>query len=143
MPSGHPVPRDFRQKEEMDMAATIIICAAIAGIAVLSARHFRKVLRSGCCGSDGGPARKKVRVRDRDPSHYPYEKILDIGGMTCGNCAAHVQNALNSLDGVCSKVNLDRKVAVVRMKKDLPDPLLRKAVAEAGYTVGSVRTISL
>ena len=36
---------------------------------------------------------KKVKVKDKDPSHYPYEKILKIDGMTCGNCANRVENA--------------------------------------------------
>lgn len=123
------------------MAATVILCIAIAGIVVLGIRHSRKVLLAGCCGSDGDPTPKKIRVRDRDLNHYPYEKILDISGMTCRNCAAHVQNSLNTLDGVYSKVDLDRKKAVVHMKEDLPDEVLRKAVADAGYAVGAVRAV--
>ena len=134
----HPVPRCFRQKGGIDTAATIIICVLLAGILVLAARHSRKVLRSGCCGSDGDPAPKKIRARDRDPGHYPYEKILGIDGMSCQNCVMRVQNALNALDGVYSKVDLGRKTAVVRMKEELPDEVLRKAVADAGYSVGGV-----
>lgn len=125
------------------MAATIIICIVLAGIVVLAVRHSRRVLQSGCCGSGDGPAPKKIRVQDRDPSHYPYEKILDIDGMSCRNCAVHVQNALNSLDGVYSEVNLGRKKAVVRMKEELPDQVLRKAVADAGYSVGSIRPVAV
>ena len=125
------------------MAATIVLCILIAGIVVLAVRHSRRVLQSGCCGSDGDPAPKKIRVRDQDPSHYPYEKILSIDGMTCRNCVTHVQNALNSLDGVYSRVNLGRKAAVVRMKKELPDDVLRKAVADAGYSVRAVRDVML
>ena len=123
------------------MAATVVICIVIAGIVVLGIRHSSKVFLSGCCGSDGGPAPKKIRVRDRNPDHYPYEKILDISGMTCRNCAEHVQNALNALDGVFSKVDLNRKKAVVHMKEDLPDEVLRKTVADAGYAVESVRAV--
>lgn len=119
--------------------ATVVIGIVIAGMLVLGAFHFRKVLRSGCCGSAGDAPPKAVSVRDRDPRHYPYEKILTVDGMTCRNCAARVQNALNSLDGVYSRVNLGEKQAVVRLKADLPDALLRRAVAGAGYTVTAVR----
>lgn len=122
------------------MAATVLICIVLAALVVLGVRRYRKNLRSGCCGSDSDAPTKRTRVQDRDKSHYPYVKILDINGMTCQNCATHVQNALNSLDGVFSKVNLGSKKAVVRMKEDLPDQLLRKTVAEAGYTVGAVRS---
>jgi copper chaperone len=120
------------------MVATIVICIVLAVIVVLGVRNYRKNLRSGCCGADSDAAPKKIRVQDRDPGHYPYARILDINGMTCGNCATHVQNALNSLDGVFAKVDLGKKKAVVHMKNDLSDRLLRKTVADAGYTVGSV-----
>ncbi len=123
------------------MVATIVICVVIAAIAVLGVLRYRKNLRSGCCGSGSDAAPKRIRVRDRDLSHYPYEKILDINGMTCQNCVTHVQNALNSLDGVYAKVDLDRKQAVVHMTENLSDQILRKTVANAGYTVGSVRIL--
>jgi Copper chaperone len=120
------------------MAATVVICIVIAALVVLGVRNYRKNLRSGCCGSGSDAPPKKLRVQDRDLNHYPYEKILVINGMTCNNCVTHVQNALNSLDGVFSRVDLGKKMAVVHMKAELPDQLLRKTVAEAGYTVGSV-----
>ena len=59
--------------------------------------------------------------------------------MTCQNCATHIQNALNSLDGVLSKVDFGKKCATVHMKEELPDLLLRKTVSGAGYTVISIR----
>jgi Cation transport ATPase len=126
----------------IDMPATIAICVVIAAAVVFGVLHYRKTMRSGCCGGDSDAAPKRVKVQDRDLSHYPYEKILDIGGMTCQNCATHVQNALNSLNGVYSKVDLGRKKAVVHLKEDLPEPMLRKAVANVGYTVGTVRVVA-
>jgi copper chaperone len=120
------------------MAATVVICIVLAALVVLGVRNYRKNLRSGCCGSGSDAPPKRIRVQDHDLGHYPYEKILSINGMTCSNCVTHVQNALNSLDGVFSKVDLGQKKAVVRIKEDLPDQLLRKTLAEVGYTVGSV-----
>ncbi|SHH99270.1 Copper chaperone CopZ [Sporobacter termitidis DSM 10068] len=120
------------------MAATIIICVIIAAAVVFGVLRYRKNLRSGCCGSGNDPAPKKLRVSDSDLSHYPYEKLVNIDGMTCRNCVTHVQNALNSLDGVYARVDLGRKQAAVHMKEELPDQTLRKAVADAGYTAGHV-----
>lgn len=120
------------------MAATVIICIVIAVIIILGIRNYRKNLKSGCCGSDSDAATKKIRVKDRDLSHYPYKKVLMISGMTCQDCAARVQNALNSLDGVLSKVYFGQKKAVVHMKEEVPDELLRKTVAEAGYMIVSI-----
>jgi copper chaperone len=125
------------------MVATVVICIVIAALVFLGSRNYRKNLRSGCCGSGSDAPPKRIKVQDRDLSHYPYEKILDINGMTCSNCVTNVQNALNALDGVFSKVSLDQKKAVVHMKENLPDQLLRKTVAEVGYTVGTVRSNAL
>ncbi|MDQ7093750.1 cation transporter [Desulfosporosinus sp. PR] len=118
--------------------ATIIICLVLAAIIFLGIRSYRKKMASGCCGSESDAAPKKVRVQDQNLSHYPYEKVLKIDGMTCRNCVIHVQNALNSLDGVFAKVDLDKRIAKVYMKEEVPDQLLRKAVSEAGYMVISV-----
>lgn len=123
------------------MVATIIICIVIAGIIVLGLRHYQRIFRSGCCGSDSDP-QQRIKVQDRDLNHYPYAKVLDINGMTCQNCVTHVHNALNSLQDVYAQVNLGQKKAVVHMKEELSDQVLRKTVAAAGYTVETVRTVS-
>lgn len=55
------------------------------------ARHplLSKKLRQGggCCG-EREPAEKKVRVADRNRSHYPYHAVLKIDGMVCANARA-------------------------------------------------------
>ena len=123
------------------MAATIVIVIIIAVIMILGILRYKKSLRSGCCGSDSDPAPKALRVRERDLRRYPYGKVLSINGMTCRNCAVYVQNALNLLDGVYAKVDLGRKEARIYMKENLPDQILRKAVADVGYTVRDVRAV--
>ncbi|MCB6571966.1 heavy-metal-associated domain-containing protein [Eubacterium limosum] len=117
------------------MTATILICIAIAVIIILGVRSYMKRVSSGCCGSGGGGTVKKIRVPDKDKSHYPYRKVLWIDGMVCGNCAANVENALNSLDGVWAKVNLTEKKAEVLMKKPFDDEILKLSVKDSGYTV--------
>lgn len=116
------------------MTATILICIAIAVIVILGVRSYMKRVSSGCCGSGGGTV-KKIRVPDKDKSNYPYLKVLWIDGMVCGSCAANVENALNSLDGVWAKVNLTEKKADVLMKKLFDDEILKLSVKDSGYTV--------
>ncbi len=55
--------------------------------------------------------------------------------MTCGNCANHVENALNSLDNVYAKVDLKKNLANVRMKIDMSEEILKGSINKAGYSV--------
>ena len=123
------------------MVVTIGICIAVVVFMIVGIRHYWKSLTSGCCGVDSEAAPRKIKVQDRDLSHYPYEKALEIRGMTCSNCVTHVQNALNSLNGVYAKVDLSSRRAVIYMKDEVPDPILRHAVSDAGYAVGSIAPV--
>lgn len=106
--------------------ATAVICIILVIAVVAGVKSYMKKLRSGCCGASSEPAVKKVKVKDKDPSHYPYQKVLKIDGMTCGNCANRVENALNHLDGVYASVDLMKEEAVVRMKEKVEDQTLKK-----------------
>lgn len=117
--------------------ATLIIGVLLLTILILATRSTIRKIRSGCCESgDGGAELKKIRVADRDPSHYPYKKMLEIEGMTCGNCIKRVQNGLNALNGVYAKVTLGK--ATVLMKSNLPDRVLRETVSGSGYTLSKI-----
>ena len=119
--------------------STVIISAILIIAIYFAVRSYRKKLASGCCGSASDPAPKKIRVQDQNVSHYSYAKVAQIDGMTCQNCAIHVQNALHALDDVFARVDLWKNEAVMHMKQDLPDGLLREIVLQAGYTVMSIR----
>ncbi len=69
------------------------------------------------------------------------KKIIKVEGMMCAHCQKHVSDALSSIDGVESvKVELESKTAEVISSAEIPDEVLTKAVADAGYTpVGCVR----
>src|SRR4051812_9017201 len=58
---------------------------------------------------------------------------LEIGGMTCGACAARVDRALRSVKGVReAAVNLTTNTA--RVQGDVRDSELVSAIENAGYT---------
>ncbi len=66
-------------------------------------------------------------------------KTMSINGMMCTHCQAHVEKALNAIDGVEAKVNLEAKTATLTLSKDVSDDMLRGAVTEAGYEVVSIQ----
>ncbi|MDE5939915.1 MAG: heavy metal translocating P-type ATPase [Lachnospiraceae bacterium] len=68
-------------------------------------------------------------------------KVLDVEGMMCGKCQAHVQKALEGVAGVTSvEVSLENGTASVTMENEIADETLGNAVTEAGYEVKRCRT---
>ncbi len=65
-------------------------------------------------------------------------KTMIVEGMMCKMCKAHVEKALNALDGVSAEVVLEEKKAVVTMTAEVSDEVLTNAVTEAGYEVVSI-----
>lgn len=70
------------------------------------------------------------------------KKVLDIEGMMCQHCVAHVNKALSGIEGVESvEVSLENKNAAVTLAADVSDEALVKAVVDAGYEVKGVKTL--
>lgn len=62
------------------------------------------------------------------------EKVLNVEGMMCMKCVAHVEKALKGVEGVAdAKADLDAKTATVTLSADVADDALVKAVVEEGY----------
>jgi Cu+-exporting ATPase len=60
---------------------------------------------------------------------------LPLEGMSCASCAAHIEHALNKLDGVTATVNFATEQAAVEYDPAVVTPdVLVAAVADAGYT---------
>lgn len=114
--------------------STVIICAVLILICVFSVRSYIGKMKHGCCGA-GGDDEKKIRPKDRDLSHYPCARRLQIQGMSCKNCALRVANAFHEREGFYVEVSLKENCALVRMKHPVSDEELGKIVAQAGYTV--------
>ena len=66
------------------------------------------------------------------------QKKIYVEGMSCGHCSAHVEKALNSIEGVEAKVDLEAKTAFVQVKEGIADETLKKAVEDAGYEVKGI-----
>lgn len=109
-----------------------ILVIIVAAALVHSRKHFKG---GGCCGSGSNVIRSHKELTEPKLG----EKILIVEGMTCENCAARVENALNRLDGVACKVILKKKTAVVSYSAEISDAVLKAAVEKMGYKVTQIR----
>ena len=65
--------------------------------------------------------------------------VMEVEGMMCPRCVAHVKSALEAVKGVESvEVSLENKNATVKAAVKSAD-LLKKAVTDAGYQVGEIQ----
>ncbi|MGI6221591.1 MAG: metal-transporting ATPase, partial [Coriobacteriales bacterium] len=70
----------------------------------------------------------------REDRSTTMEKTINVEGMMCQHCVAHVKKALEGIEGVESaEVSLDDKNAVVKLAADVADDALVAAVVDAGY----------
>ena len=68
------------------------------------------------------------------------EKKINIEGMMCQHCVAHVEKALTALGGVsAAKADLEGKCATVTLAAPVSDQELKDAVTQAGYEVVSIQ----
>lgn len=65
-------------------------------------------------------------------------KTMHIEGMMCGHCTAHVEKALNAIEGVTAKADLEAKCAHITLTQPVDDKVLTDAVTEAGYQVTGI-----
>ena len=63
----------------------------------------------------------------------PLSVEFAVSGMTCGACAARIQDRLNKIDGVEASVNYATETATVRTRFGIQTNELIQAVEEAGY----------
>ncbi len=67
------------------------------------------------------------------------EKTLTIKGMSCMHCSARVEKALNAIDGVKAKVDLESNTAKVVLSKEVSDETFKSAVDNVGYELVGVK----
>ena len=68
------------------------------------------------------------------------EKTMKIEGMMCGHCQARVKKVLEKLDAVEEAVvSYETGTAVVTLKEDIDNDVLKKAVEDQDYTVTEIK----
>ncbi|MBR0468458.1 MAG: heavy-metal-associated domain-containing protein [Mogibacterium sp.] len=121
------------------MSTVILICGAALIIYAIygTVQRLRGKSKSSCCGTSEAVIVKKVA--DTDKSHYPFKYIVSIDGMMCSNCAANVENAINSMGDTWARVELGRHRAVVLSKSEKAETDFSDALAKTSYTVTGIK----
>ncbi len=117
----------------LNVIIVLLILAAIVFAVRSSILHFKG--QGACCGGGSG---ETIALEKTLEGKVVCEKTAAVEGMVCKNCAAHVQNALNALEGVSAKVNLKKAEVQICAVRDVSDEEIRKAVSDAGYGVGKI-----
>ncbi len=103
---------------------------------------------AAACGRDGKNCgnmqhrEKDQTIERKEKEEDKMVKTLDIEGMMCAHCQAHVQKALEGIEGVTQvSVSLEENQAVLTAEETVSDQMLIDAVTEGGYKVLSCRTV--
>ncbi len=117
----------------------VIIILIILALTSLGIRSIYRTVRYGgsCCGS-GGALDKKIRVKDRDKSHYPFSYELKVEGMVCAGCVRKVENALNSDGELWAEADLEQKKVRVRSKREMERDDFVSLLSGTSYTLTEV-----
>ena len=87
--------------------------------------------RGGAAEKISGPCGPAAEEMSATEKIITMKKEYRIKGMMCGHCRAHVERALNGIEGVKAVVTLDPPVAVVEFEGEaLPLSELQRAVSE-------------
>lgn len=113
-----------------------IIIAVILIIVVLGLLRSKKHFSGGGCCETGS---KTIRTHKKLTEPVIGTRVLTVKGMTCENCRARVENAINHYNGVVCKVDLKKKTATVSFSQPIEDSLLKQTVEKLGYSVTDIR----
>ena len=80
----------------------------------------------------------KEEEKKNDKGDIKMKKIVHIEGMSCNHCKMSVEKALNQLEGVKARVDLDRAQAQVDVTGSVSDRELTEAITEAGFVVKEI-----
>ena len=134
------------------MVATIVLGILIATAFGLGVRKaYRAFFKSeaACCSEEcsscgGGCSMQKAldtsyRARVEKIEKFPIHRTIDVDGMTCEKCIYKVVRALEKVDGVqVAAASLEKQSALVGLKENISDEILREAINRAGYSAGAV-----
>lgn len=85
------------------------------------------------------PAEEMAEINNNSKGENTMTKQMIVEGMSCGHCSARVEKALNGIDGVQARVDLEAKTAFIELSSEVGDDVLKKAVEDAGYEVVEIK----
>lgn len=66
------------------------------------------------------------------------KQTLEIEGMMCAHCQAHVTKALNDMEGVTAEVSFEKGTAEVTTDREVSKEEFAKVIEEAGYKLKGI-----
>lgn len=101
---------------------------------------FRPAPCSGACPVEQPEPDESNQINDEKGDEQTMEKKIQIEGMMCQHCVAHVEKALTALGGVsAAQADLEGKCATVTLSAPVSDEELKEAVTAAGYEVVGIQ----
>lgn len=72
-----------------------------------------------------------------------YKTTVEVGGMACGMCEAHVNDAVRKALANVKKVSSSHSKKRTEIISDAPvdEDKLRKAITDTGYDVGKISSV--
>ena len=116
------------------MPATIIIIAVLVVVCAFAVRSIIIKADRGCCG---GASDKTERVK-KSAEDCLYHYVIRVSGMSCGKCAARIENAFNRREGFSASVDLAGGTAEVSTVQPVSELILRKTICDLGYSAGEI-----
>ncbi|MCM1382462.1 MAG: cation transporter [Muribaculaceae bacterium] len=95
-----------------------------------------KKLSHGCCGAGGDD--EKSPEKSGDFSEYGYKYTVKIGGMSCKNCAAKIENTFGRKDGIAARADFKSGTAEIFSNAPVTEFTIRQTVVGLGYSVESI-----
>ncbi|MCM1579503.1 MAG: ATPase P [Ruminococcus sp.] len=123
--------------------ATAVIIVLLVIVCVFSVKSYMKKLSHGCCGA-GGDNEGAAADRDNwDISGYNFRYAVKIGGMSCKNCAAKIENTFNRKEGVYSRADFKKGTAEIFSLSPLSEFAVRQTVVGLGYSVEEIKELTV
>ena len=113
-----------------DILISIILVIVVGYGIVSTKKHFKK--KSGCCGSND------YQSKPRKLKNIQFNKIMDIEGMCCQNCANRMTEAFNDLGYASLKTDIKNSKAYLSLEIEMSDDEIINLVEKCGFKVNSI-----
>ncbi len=122
--------------QDLIVAVILILMVGAAGRYVYKAKKSGArcigCSAGGCCTQKKGKKQETVTLTPEIEAAFPYIYEIGVEGMSCENCAHHVEQAFYKAGYLC-EVDLKARTASVRSKNEVDQEKLGEIVTEAGY----------